>query len=701
MWRPRCLGAALALAAGALSCPAQAAPVDCAKYLSSDAVKGGRRAVSAEDLVRLRDIGSNGDFGPGVSALALSPDHRHLAFQLRRADPRTNNYCLGMFVLSFEPAGRSRAVDIGGELIRVSYDFRGKAGFATGIAATITPRWTPDGKAILFLKRDAGVTQVWRAQADGSGSALVTHSIDDVLDFRLAETGDAIVFRTQPGLREGLDAIAHEGLSGFHYDDRFSPMTSNRPFVPSPARALFLAQPLSRDSKTRAATPAEKALFMDDIGISEAIAGAPEGISARMTSDASVFPPSRTLHVRLRDARLVTCLQRLCDRYISNLWWTPDGKLRFLRREGWGKETTAIYEWEPSDVMPRKLFSTRDVLSSCQAIDEGLLCLREASTKPRHIARIELPSGREAILYDPNPEFSRLSLGSVERLHWKNTQGLEVFGDLVLPVGYRPGRRYPLVVVQYESRGFLRGGTGDEYPIQAFAANGYAVLSFNRPPDIGLFAGARKLEEAERANLEDLADRKSVQSALEAGVSLLVERGIADPQRIGITGLSDGASTAQFALLNSRLFRAAAMSSGFWDSSLAMRVGPGSMRDFAAMGYPGAMSDAEPFWDRISIAKNAATVGTPMLLQLADTEYLGALTAYTALRQAKAPVDMYVFPQETHVKWQPAHRLAIYGRSLAWFDFWLRDREPADWDREELAHWKKLHAELAQTANPR
>ena len=126
-----------------------------------------------------------------------------------------------------------------------------------------------------------------------------------------------------------------------------------------------------------------------------------------------------------------------------------------------------------------------------------------------------------------------------------------------------------------------------------------------------------------------------------------------------------------------------------------MRVGPGSMRDFAAMGYPGAMSDADPFWGRISIAKNTATVRTPMLLQLADTEYLGALTAFTALRQAKAPVDMYVFPQETHIKWQPAHRLAIYRRSLAWFGFWLRDEEPTDWNRDELAHWKNLRAELA------
>lgn len=696
MWRLRCFGAALALAASALSCPAQAVLVDCAKYLSPGEVQAGRRAVSAEDLVRLRDIGSNGDIGTGVSALALSPDGKNIAFQLRRADPDSNSYCLGMFIMGIGPGAVPHPVDVGGELIRVAYDFRGKAGFATGVAATITPRWMPDGKVILFLKRVNGRTQVWRAQTDGSGSAPVTDSIDDVLDFRISGRGDGIVFKTQPGMRAGLAAIEREGLTGFHYDDRFSPMTRGRPFVRGPAEMHFLVQSLSHASQASAASPADEAEFDDDTGLSGGfIPGAPKGISAWTIFKEGAFPPSPMLHVRLRDGRIVTCPQKHCDRHVSYLWWTSQGALRFLRREGWGNEETAIYEWAPGDGLPRRLFATRDALAGCQAVDQGVICLGEGSAKPRYIAMIALPSGQETILYDPNPEFSRLALGRVERLHWKNKEGLEVFGDLVFPIGYQAGRRYPLIVVQYESRGFLRGGTGDEYPIQPFAANGYAVLSFNRPPDIGLFRGVQTLAEAERANLKNFADRRSVQSALERGIARMVKRGIVDPEHVGITGLSDGASTVQFALLNSKLFRAAAMSSGFWDSSLAMRVGPGSMRDFAAMGYPGAMSDADAFWNRISIAKRADHFRTPMLLQLSDTEYLGALTAFTALRQAKAPVDMYVFPQETHIKWQPAHRLAIYRRSLAWFDFWLRGVEPAEWNREELAHWKSLKTELA------
>src|SRR3546814_1411636 len=67
-------------------------------------------------------------------------------------------------------------------------------------------------------------------------------------------------------------------------------------------------------------------------------------------------------------------------------------------------------------------------------------------------------------------------MGRAQRIMLKSSVGIQAFGDLVYPADYRAGQRYPLIVVQYESRGFLRGGTGDEFPIQAFASNGFAVL---------------------------------------------------------------------------------------------------------------------------------------------------------------------------------------------------------------------------------
>jgi dipeptidyl aminopeptidase/acylaminoacyl peptidase len=344
---------------------------------------------------------------------------------------------------------------------------------------------------------------------------------------------------------------------------------------------------------------------------------------------------------------------------------------------------------------------TEDLFLNCVPTEGALTCLREGSLQPRRLERLDPVSGRRDILFDPNPEFAKLTLGRVERLRSRNSFGLASFADLVLPVGYMPGRRYPLVVVQYVSRGFLRGGTGDDYPIQAFANRGFAVLSVDKPDAVGLKATTDFLE-ADRINLKDFADRRSVLEAVEAPVRIAIERGIADPARIGITGLSDGSSTAGFALLHSKLFSAFAMSSCCWDTNLAMRVGPSAARQFYYMGYPKITDDSEAakaFWNQIAFSPNARRIRAAILVQVPDDEYLSALQSFTALRELGRPIDLYVFPDEHHVKWQPAHRLAVYARSIDWFDYWLNGIK-APGRADEIAHWEVLRKERAAALEP-
>ncbi|MDQ2762378.1 MAG: peptidase, partial [Pseudomonadota bacterium] len=72
-------------------------------------------------------------------------------------------------------------------------------------------------------------------------------------------------------------------------------------------------------------------------------------------------------------------------------------------------------------------------------------------------------------------------------------------------------------------------------------------------------------------------------------------------------------------------------------------------------------------------------------------EYRGALASYTALREVGKPADLFVFPNEHHIKWQPAHRLAAYWRSLDWFDYWLRGLLPGDERRrDEAQRWAAM-----------
>lgn len=682
---------------------------NCAAGLLPQDESSVHRLVQAEDLARLRDIGANYEvpaWAQGVpadpKAMALSPDGKRLAFQIRRADPAANSFCLGIAVLDLAAPGSPRLVDRGGALIRLRYDFRGKAGYPTGLIQNRLVQWSPDGRSVLFLKKTGGRVQVWRAAADGSGTSAVTHSKDDVLDFRIGRDGHAIIYKTQPGLRTGLASIEIEGRSGFHYDDRFAPMASTRPFVPGPLPYRTWVQPDAPEARVRVADSSQEALFgLDPAAPQGAVAGAASrrGEQAWLVIDGEHFPPQMHLSVRLAGGRTLTCSAPVCDSHVFAPWWTHDGRLRFFRHEGWDREDTAIYEWNPAKGAPRRLMRTTDKLTGCLPVSQGVICLREASERPRYITRIALPSGRETKLFDPNPAFHALTLGKVQRLHWRNAIGLDVFGDLVLPVGYDPGKRYPLIVVQYNSRGFLRGGTGDEYPIQLYAAHGFAVLSFDRPADYGTTVGARTLAEAQRANDKNYADRRSVQSALETGIRLLIDRGIVDPRRMGITGLSDGASTANYALINSDLFAAAAFSSCCWDSSLAISVGPGSMKAFAE-NYPSVLSDDDPVWAPVSIARNAAHLNVPMLMQISDGELLSALTGFTALRDHHQPAAMYVFPGEHHVKWQPAHRLAVYRRSLAWFQFWLGNSEAVDASKEDLSRWEALRRERGSKGAP-
>lgn len=699
---PALAAIALAWPAGVAATPAR--DPSCAEILPRGQARAPRRALVPEDLARLRDIGPIDPEPHAAPFFTISPDGQRVAFQLRRADPDRNRHCLAMAVMALRSGARPMIVDEGGDLLLLAVDIRGRADHPTGITSVVTPRWSPDGRWITFLKRQNGTTQVWRAMADGSGSAPLTGSAVDVVDFRIGADGSTILFATRPGLRQAREAIEREGLTGFHYDDRFSPSLDDRPLPAAPIareiQVLDIATGRVRPPTT------EEAATMATGGELIAAAGAPATGQSdnrlRISATGLTGGAQRhSLHARMPDGSTITCDAAECEGALEP-WWMPDARhVRFFRREGWARASTAIYEWLPDSGSVRRLYLTDDVLADCAPSGESLICLRDSSLEPRRLERLDPASGRRQLLFDPNPEFASLSLGRVQRLRWRNSFGLEALGDLVLPVGYRQGQRYPLVVVQYDTRGFLRGGTGDDYPIQAFANRGYAVLSVRGPSAIGAVRGARDFAEGRRLNLAGHAERRSQLSSVETGVRLVIERGVADPARIGITGLSDGASTAIFALLHSSLFSAVAMSSCCIDTTLAMRVGPAAARDFRETGYPGLLGRNDPFWNERSLSVNARRIRTPILLQLSDDEYLSALESYTALREAGAPVDMFVFPNEHHVKWQPAHRLAVYRRSLDWFDYWLlgiRSRSP---DRQrELQHWDGLRTPSAPTASP-
>lgn len=690
--RPIVLLPALALTAIPSIAPAQiAARPECSAILPPAQLPPGKRALEAEDLARLRDIGPPDPQAYAEPFFTLSPDRHWAAFQLRRGDPERNTYCLAMVILDLTGRAPPKIIDEGGEVLLLTIDFRGIADFPMGYMRVVSPRWSGDGKWIAFLKRSGGTTQVWRAFADGSGSAPLTHSDVDVVDFRIGVDGSSIVYATRPGIARQQREIEADAPNGWHYDDRFVPLLSKQPLPQPVGREVQTLDVAS--GKVRSPSAQEAVLVATDHQIIANAGAAPlidrQGLEIAATN-LSGGAQVGSFHARLADGSTATCSMSACEGAMMP-WMMPDNThVRFFRSEGWANASTAIYDWDLRNGAVRRLYLTDDVLSSCTPQAKTLICRIDSSLEPARLVRLDPVSGHRETLFDPNPEFAHLTLGKPERLHWRNSFGSETIADLVLPVGYRKGQTYPMVVVQYETRGFLRGGTDDEYPIQAFANRGYAVLSFKRP-QLASAGHAKDNEAAGRENLKNFADRRNVQASLEGGVRMAVDRGIADPARIGITGLSDGSSTVDWALIHTSLFSAAATSSCCWDSTGVASVGPSAARHFLAEGYPGVLGRNDPFWKEVSLSDNAERIATPILVNASEEEFPDTLVTYTALREAGVPIDLFVYPGEYHARWQPAHRLATYRRALDWFDYWLRGVRSTDPGRQsELKEWDRL-----------
>lgn len=473
-------------------------------------------------------------------------------------------------------------------------------------------------------------------------------------------------------------------------------MASARPFPP--ASIPFDYRTVGLDGAVSVASEADRAALAPP-----PIAGVPDNATLRAKrADGAVawvapryagrYTSPVAVAVKIH-GHLYRCGAAACAERVIGIWWT--GRDLLFLRDWVGDKAGHLefFRWQPGSA-PVSLYETADDLTGCRQSARGLLCARENAHQPRELARV-LPKARRTVpLYDANPEFAAFRLGRVTRLPARASDGAVSCADLVLPPGHRPGERHPLVIVQYNSRGFLRGGTGDEYPIYLFAQRGFAVLSYQRPQSFAFGSDTPDFQAFQRLNARDWADRRRAFTALDSAINAAIARGVVDPDRIGITGLSEGVSTVQWALLNSSRFRAAAISGCCEDpGSVTYGAGLAFQDDIRAFGYPLPGPAANAFWRPFSLARNAQRMHTPLLIQAADREFRAALETVGSLRDAHHPVEMFVFPDEYHLKWQPAHRLTIYDRVLDWFNFWLRGRiDPDPAKAKRYARWRALAA---------
>jgi dipeptidyl aminopeptidase/acylaminoacyl peptidase len=659
--------------------------------------------VSYEDLIGLVDLGvpSNGS----RETIAVSPDQKMVAIETRRADLTTNTVQIRWLFVHLDQSAEPIDGGDGGEPI-FAYITQG---INVGYSPPQVPQWSQDSQWIFYRSQQHGEVQLWRSSSDGKRREVLSAGRGDVKSFHVADDGRRVFIIK--GLRRGAlpQAISEEAQRGFLYDNRFSPLYSKLPLVDAAAAAADdRMMTLDLEAQTeRPSTAAERVEYSNLTSVAEdQSAESPwpkrasrSGAVARIVdlrNPAVVgLNPPRTLVVA-DSGKTFVCEVAVCTGTFEGIWITSDGRTVFFTRrlDNPVTGTLVLLKWIVGQRAPTELLRTRDVLQSCTLVnDSELVCGRESSTTPMVLETIDLRTGAARTLLDPNPRLHRLAQGQVQPLDWKDANGVEGHGYLVTPIGYQRGKRYPLVIVQYRAKGFLRGGVGDEHPIPVLAAKGFVVLSFDRPDDAESEASSATYEESNRKSWTQFHDRKRVVSVLLAGIDLLDRRGIVDPRRVGLTGLSDGAETAAFALVqHPDRFAAVSTSQTFWNPISYYLAGPTLIPIWQEQGFNNpADPSSSDHWRGISVALNARLISAPVLIHVSELELLPETEMFTALQELGKPVEMYVFPDEYHIKSQPQHRFNIYRRNVQWMQFWLQGVEDSNpVDPQQYDRWRKM-----------
>lgn len=691
-----------------------------ATIASSDVSQAGPYVghVTSRDLATLRD----------VTSLSVSPDGLWAAFAVVQGDPDRNTYTLTWTIVPTSVReGPAATIAPGGSLGPFSEGLTSLEFQSYGPPPP--PVWSSDSEWITFLRWEGDRAQIWRSRRDGLTEQLTTGE-EHVRRFSYARDGNSILYDTEPSLAQINRALFDEGRTGFLFDNRFHPAYDRLPLSVNSSGAVEEPRVLAYDlihRRQRLATSREREEFQAvlstprpqgsqrQIGkVATSSGGATAWFDAIDPQQQGVRPPTTIVVSRRAGQRALACSVEQCsNQRLAGLWWRNEDELIFLRHEGPQGLHTGIYSLSVTDGSVRTILhtqskllnhwsSTGDAHSSCAIGGDRLVCFHEDLTAPRRVVAIDLNEGSIETLYNPNPHFSRFELGRVDRIEFASPSGETYHGVLALPPNRRANERLPLVILTYRCDGFLRGGVGDEYPAFPLTSEGFAVLCLNVPDGQEQLA-TLDLVAFQRWFWREGAGQRLFLDSLQAAVAFLDSEAIIDPDRVGITGLSRGAQLVGWAMSGMpRLAAASASGTPGTSGPSAYFLEPDYARQSSesvlGLGNP---NDSLDQWRALSFSSQVERVRTPLLINAADREMMYALEPVVTLRDAGRAVDMYVYPDEYHWKWQPAHRLAIYDRNIDWMNFWLRGAEDRDPEKAaQYVRWRLMRDGLQSLQSP-
>ena len=267
--------------------------------------------------------------------------------------------------------------------------------------------------------------------------------------------------------------------------------------------------------------------------------------------------------------------------------------------------------------------------------------------------------------------FAKLQLVTPEDLWYTSFDGRKVETWVMKPVGFTPGKKYPLILD-------IHGGPHTAYgyiffhEMQWMAAKGYVVV-YPNPRGSTTYG-------QEFGNVIQYKYPGDDYKDLMVAVDSVIARGYVDPARLGVTGGSGGGLLTDWAVSRTHRFAAAVSQRdvadwlGFWYTADFTLFRPTWFRSTP-------FHDPQEFLDR-SPVRYVDSVTTPMMFILGDEDYRappsqGGEAMFRALKYLHKTAVMVRFPGESHElsrAGKPMHRVERLQHILNWFDKYLQGK---------------------------
>jgi len=293
---------------------------------------------------------------------------------------------------------------------------------------------------------------------------------------------------------------------------------------------------------------------------------------------------------------------------------------------------------------------------------DKLVCIKATPTEPFEVYF----EGKK--ITDEGKIYKERLTSRKQLIRWKSLDGVEIEGVLSTPPDFDPSKRYPLLLIVHGGPTWLSFDVptfSKTYPLEQFVEKGFIVLEPNYRGSDGYGEEFRRIN-YRNLGIGDYADVIS-------GVDYLIEKGIADPERIGIMGWSQGGYITAFCSLYSNRFKAASVGAGISDWITYYYAT--DIHNFTVYFLGETPWNDEEIYKKTSPMTYIKNASTPTLIQHGDNDQRvpvpNAYKLYQGLKDMGVPVEFVIFKEMGHGIHKPGIARAIMKQNLIWFSHYL------------------------------